>query len=279
MKTKLQMLLLAAVSVMIIACSPKEQPSSEILTGVSTPGAGLVIIKFADSGQLDYVIASHQLREYNGLIGSFVYDESGSMGLNISDSIDSNYTLNAWVAPFLESELHMSGASPYVRLQDDYYLVDWKWQPLLPISATCNYPQPDGNDILDAVKNHSFLTNVKWKNLNSLTTRWDQPNNFTPIQVKEIYRLNIKALEQFIGTHNDGDPTAFLCYNKGLYSDGLSVSNVITYWNNRSHSGCHAENAYLDCIAHYDSLQNVYAERLRQIIKEGALQELFGEKK
>lgn len=277
MKTKL-LLPICLSLVLFCACDnqPQDQPSTEIRTGdaAATPGAGMVIVKFANSKQLEYVVASNTIKKYDGPTGRYVYDENGSLGLNIADGTDTYLTFNsAEHSPFFENELQLLGTSPYIHLGMDYYLVDWKWQQLLPISATCNYPQPDRGDILDAIQNHCYLTNTKWKDLSAVSTRWAQSNNFPAILVREVYRLNIKAFEKYLGADTSGRPE-FLCYNFSLYGDGLSVSNVMAYWFNRYNSGCHPQNAYLDCIAYYDSLQNVYVNALTKIITQEKLDQI-----
>lgn len=263
-------------TIMLMACSSNQQPSLTIRTGeaISSPGAGMVIVKFADSKQSNYVIASHPIKKYDGIAGCYVYDEEGPLGLNIAYNSDSYLTFNtAEHAPFFENRLQLLGSSPYISLGKDYYLIDWKWQQLLPISATCNYPQPDRGDLLDMAQNHCYLTNVRWKNLKSLSTQWSQSDNLPAVRIQEIYRLNIRDLEKYL-SNTPIDHRDFLCYNNSLYSDGLSVINVMSYWMNRNNSSCHSQDAYLDCIDYYDYLQNIYVQELKQIISQGKLDQI-----
>lgn len=273
---KARLYLAVITSIMLVSCSPEKRALNEIQTGTAapSPGAGMVIIKFANPQQLNYVVASHALERYDGFSGCYLYDESGSLGLNIVDGRDDFLTFNPTEhTPFFENVLKLLGTSPYISLGNDYYLIDWKWQQLLPISATCNYPQPDRGDIMDAILNHCFLTSTKWKDLKSVSTRFPQSNSYSPILVSEVYRLNIKAFEKHLGvdTSNRSD---FLCYNYSLYSEGLSVVNVMSYWVNGSSSDCHSQDAYKDCIEYYDRLQNMYVKELTQIIAQGKLNKI-----
>lgn len=259
MKTK-DLLLIGMIAGTFSACSNQPvEPSSD----VASPGAGMVIVKFSNSQQLKNVIASHRIVNYDGTDGYFVYDTTGGVGLNIAKDADSQFTFTAGEHDaFFDSTMNLPGTSPYIPLAKDYYLVDWKWQMLLPISATCNAPQPDGNDLRDMADNHCFLTDMPWEDLQTVCQRWDNPLDLSRVQIDEIRRVGFVSIDKYSGKAI-GD--------QALYNDGITPVAVMICINNPD---LFPDANYVSLIAQYDSIQNLYREELIRIINNNKLDQI-----
>ena len=274
MKTKIAYLICMVVGI-FSSCqnqpeTPTEQnqpgvPTDEYQpgTGVVSPGANVAIVKFSNPQQLNNVIVSHRLIDYYGIDGYFVYDTTGSVGLNIAENIDTQYTFTTGEHDvYLEDFLSLPGTSPYIPLADDYYLIDWKWQQLLPISATCNAPQPDGNDMREMADNHCFLTELPWSELETINQRWENPEELQPVQVAEIARVGYQSIDAY---------SERTLGNQELYNHGLSVVAVMTCI---KYPEFYPQDDYVSLIAKYDSIQNLYKDELIHIINKNKLDQI-----
>lgn len=236
------------------------------------PTSKMMIVKFANSTQKDKVILGHPIKRYNGMEGKFEYIENGGLMLNCQPSLEvvGFYALSFDMVHFEELEMDIQGTSPYIALTQDYYLVDWQWQQLLPLSALTNYAAEIGDyhHLYDHImEHHLFTTYMDWSELSDLTKRWDNSLFIQPVQVAEIWCIRFQDIDRLYNDVKESDP--YVCYNKTLYNEGLSVVNAYQYY---LYGSCVPSRTYRTYIDYCNRLQDVYKERLIEIIENGQLE-------
>lgn len=237
-----------------------------------TGGAYMMIVKFADKGQVQNVIVGHPIKGYNGIWGYFEYIEDNGLSLNWSDNEISNDVLSREIVDFLTKETSIIGSSPYIPLYDDYYLIDWKWWQILPLSALTNVS--DNEQQAEHIKKHIFMTDIKWSDLTDLTQKWENSQFVRNVNIAEIYRVGFESLDRIYNRIQNQERDPYLCYNMSLYYYGLNIENAYLYYTYRETSKCHNENVYSGYIAYCDSVQDVYKQYLIDVIRKNQLQKI-----
>ena len=256
MKTKA---ILALGAIVCILCACNNKPNNKETSIL--PGACMCVVKFPNSEQMLNVIASHEIIDYDGINGHYVYDTVDSVGLNIIAGRESQYSFTQGLHDgCLENEMTLPGSSPYIPLVNGYYLIDWKWQILLPLSATCDYPEAGGNDMREMADNHCFLTDKSWDDLTSVNQRWENSQELQPVHVDQIMRIGYASLDSYSGKELGLEE---------FYNTGLSAVAVLTYLQHPEFfpqdSDCQA------LIARYNNIQNICKDKLIQIIRANQL--------
>ena len=247
-------------------------------------GAPMMIVKFADNEQKNNVIVGHLIKgilheEYIGYNHYyFHYDEESGLSLNIynpeeeenlqmdwndptSDNQFHFFSATPAMAVFLEKEAHLREHSPYIPLADGYYLVEWRWAALLPMTAALGVCPKEVQE--DIIYNHCFTTDIPWNDLEDLTQVWDNARYPDPVCLEDMRFVEYEVIDNYYKEPKTEHP--FIAFNWTLYGAGLSASAVYQYY-------CHRDNnQYKDFIAYCDSLQNVYVHHLTDIIQSGNL--------
>lgn len=263
------------LGIFMISCStntPVEKPDiPSIVNGKVTPGAYMLIIKFEYSEQKNKVIVGHPIADYDDLDGQFMYIEDGGLILNVQEEPESFYSVPSEMAQFLEEQTHLIGTSPYINLTDGYYLVDWKWQDIMPLSALTNYAFTNAhhNTLEEHIRDHIFLTDLDWSELTDLNQKWDNEQYTDPVSVEEVYRISFERVDCLFDELKEDNPYA--CYSMTLYNHGLSARNAWVYYVNDGASECNPKGRYLTYLTYCDSLQEVYKKHLIEMIHNGQL--------
>ena len=158
-------------------------------------------------------------------------------------------------------ELYL-GTNPYIELSDDYYCVDWKWGDFIYIPT-------------------NVLIDVLWMDVTNRQQYWSIETsliaeNFSP----QNGYISRRQIDSYLGTEcsvlkdtnlnlsiDYAEPWFIRKFNTlEEFLNGVKVQNPSTYANIES---------YQSEVVRQDSLQIVYVERLKQIIKEGQLQKLL----
>ena len=226
--------------------------------------ASMMLVKFTAPEGKDFVIVGHPIWDYDGIEGQFLYKEDGILTLNCPEN-QTNMNLSYDQVYFLVEHTDIIGTSPFIPLADNYYLIDWRWQLLLPLSALTNYANKNAyhDQLYEHVKYHVFATSDQWSSLTDLTKQWTQEQAYD-LPIKEIWRVGYRKIDELYDDIKVGDP--YICYNMSLYSDGLSSVNAWLYYRGDGGSLCNPEGRYLSYLAYCDSMQNVYRERLIEMI-------------
>ena len=122
MKTKTT-LAIGAIACVLCACGNKPNNNESSIL----PRASMCVVKFSDPQQALNVIASHEIIDYDGMNGCYIYDTTDSIGLNIIENRESMYSFTKGIHDeCLEETMNILGTSPYIPLANGYFLIDWK---------------------------------------------------------------------------------------------------------------------------------------------------------
>ena len=235
--------------------------------------ASIMVVKFYNSDLKNKVIVEHPIKAYNGTIGAFEYAENKGLCLNcLLKPYEHICSLHPDVVTWMDEEMHLSGTSPYIPLTNGYYMIDWKWQQLFPLSALTNYAFKNSiyDQMYDHITKHLFVTDIDWENLHNLNAIYDNSLYTQHIAGLEVVRVQFIEIDDYFSQIKQSDQ--YVCWNISLYHDGLSIKNAYLYY---TLGDCSSKNrTHQDYIRYCDSLQNVYQNHLLEIIKEDKLKEL-----
>lgn len=239
---------------------------NEIGNEASGSHAYLTIVKFYNPGQEKKIIVQHPIKKYNGLDGEFEYYENTDLYLNILPrqySWDNGCGLDPALANWADEEMHIAGTTPYISLTDGYYLIDWKWHQLFPVSALTD----DNRQLSKHIRNHVFMTDIDWHNLTILTEGFDASHYTQHLKGIEIIRVWSQELAcLFNDTHKD----PYVCWNMSIYyENGMCFENAYMYY---QYGDCaQSGKTHRTYMAFCDSLQSVYRNYLIELINNGQL--------
>ena len=135
------------------------------------------------------------------------------------------------------------GSSPYIALPDDYYAVDWKWGQLI-------YPPTN------------FLIDVKWNEVTDSHQKWEYPSKYITSDIFKVWGYTAyKTIDSFLNIE---------VANPYDYTRPDWVDEKLPF-----HHYSDLPKAYKAEVRREDSLQNVYVERLSQIINEGNMKKVL----
>ena len=266
--------LVALIGAFVIGCSNTAPVDNQEAPDVNSEPSSLgcmMIVKFSKPEQKSKVIVGHPIEGYDSMGGRFVYNEDGRLTFNIQEHPESNYSIPSEVANFLEEQKHLTGTSPYIDLTDGYYLVDWKWQDIMPLSALTIYAFANAyhSTLEEHIRDHIFSTDLDWTELTDLNQKWDNAQYTDPVSVEEVYRVTFEQVDRLYNELKESDP--YVCYNHSLYYGGLSIRNAWMYYYYDGSSECNPQGRYLNYFSYCDSLQEVYKEHLIEMIHNGQL--------
>ena len=218
----------------------------------------MMIAKIDNPELLQYVVA-----ESIGVYTDTTYDQYGHPVLR-SDSDVYHIRLDGGTY----QELFL-GTNPYIALGEDYYLIDWKWGYFL-------------------YEVSEVIMDIKWEDVKDRQQVWPLE---TPLVLSEFvpeYRyISRKDVDDYLGIMSTAPvdtifnmsidyvrPWFIWKFNtmaefQEVFPDSTNATDVI--------SG--SVESYNAEAARQDSLQQVFAERLKQIIQEDDLQDLLGKKR
>lgn len=246
-------LLITVLAVMFISCGNNEAPQNYMPERQDLP---VEIVKVIDSELLQYVVAD--------IVPVFTDTTYSPQGPILSG--DSNEYQIRGIGGVYE-ELFL-GTNPYIELGEDYYLVDWKWGEFL-------------------YEPTNVLIDVKWEDVKSRQQDWPIETTLLtstfPCQHKYIKR---QSIDELLGIQPSATMDT-ICKMSVDYARPWfiwrfnTLEDLMTEKTELESHGLYylTLESYNAEVARQDSLQLVYAERLKQIIQKGKLQELFGEKK
>lgn len=256
------------ISLVFISCERKNQLIDSTLSENDTienqygPYALMTILKFDNTEQLDKIIVQHQITGWDDKLECAQYNEEGDLSLNF-------YEISSDVVSFVEKELPIVGTSPYIPLTDGYFMIDWKWHQFMPLSALC---LQNTKAYLKHINEHVFAINMSWKDMNSITTEYDRTNYTQHLEGIEIKRIIFMYLDML---YEDVKPTYgnpyYSCYGDGIYYyNGMCANTAYDFFSN---GPCpyHLNETYQGYISYCDSLQNIYQQRMIEVIETGQL--------
>ena len=227
---------LLLIALLIVSCdnNPAVEPEEPDRHIMS-----MSIIQVSNEEYLDYVVAEKTSVGFDTIQGNY-----GHIALT---GTKEGYKIrnDGMVCP----ELYL-GNSPYIHIRDNYYIIDWKW----------------GDFIYEP---YNVLLNLRWNEVKDRQEIWDFDYPKVSIKYKidwggvsreaidKYLKIQPAPLDSFWSVSTDHLRPSFEKY-KSL-SD---IPDTQTLEN------------YKKEIARQDSLQDVYVERLSQIISENALEKI-----
>lgn len=231
---------LAIMILMIVGCVNTD--ISDAPGDIDLPIVGMTIVKMTAPEYLDYVICDKMT------VPPQLSEGSNDDSYNV-------YGIRGYGR--CVQELYL-GKNPYITLEDGYYLVDWKWG---------HYIYPPTNKLID----------VLWTDVEDRLQQWDLQTEILSDSWRDIFEIvgytDRKSVDVFLQI--DSLPE-FLEANisKDQYDPFNSASFLMEHNSIQQIMDSVFLVEYLDEVAKQDSLQNVYIERLNQIICQKALEEV-----
>ena len=228
----------------------------------------ITFVKLASTEYLQYVVAE---REWCLAVDT-IQEENYSYMCRTAFSGGPDTVMYGMRGPGAVYQELFLGTNPYISLGDDYFLVDWKW----------------GDFMGEFFYNPSvLLLNVKWEEVKNRNQVWpvEQPLIATDfvLQKRSVSR---KRIDDYLGITNTAPmdsnfnlsvdyirPWLVWQYNSlAEFQDSIATSPLMPY---RPFNTVESYNAE---VARQDSLQQVYTERLRLVIANGQIDDLFKKK-
>lgn len=263
---------LTCVGIVCMSCeSDSPQPSVEPTPGY--PDALLTIVRFDNPEQANNVILQHPFKDYKLNLDEalYHYEYYENVGLYLNVLLDQYPDNEGYrgvemaLVNWADEHMHIAGTSPYIPLTDGYYLIDWKWHQLHPLSALA---QSAENELVEHLSEHCFMTNIPWEDLTDLTAEHDTSNTSLLTNEVEVVRIPVTS---FIPLYGE-DINPYICYNWLLYYDeGMCYQAPYAYYR---YGDCSSNGrTYQDVILFCDSLQTVYQQRLIDMIRNDKLKD------
>lgn len=244
--------------------------------GFFMPPSYLTLVRFADSNMKTKVIVQHPFKKIEEK-GNYIYEYYDDKGLYMN-IVPKDCTAEPWcgvplsTVDWADEQLHIAGTSPYIPLAKDYYLIDWKWHQLFPLSAIAGaYPVYEiQHRYEDLLQNHVFVTDIDWKDFHNFSTALDASLYTQHVRGMEIIRVWVEELTCFYKAELSDQ---YACWNLDLYhGEGMCFDNMLAYETNGdcTHSG----KTYRTYINYCDSLQDIYKQRLIELIDKGYIKKI-----
>lgn len=268
MKTKIYFLIVC-LSALLLSCE-KNTNAPSTGGGDYVPDAQLAIIKttpelleqifvspIVDSAVVDY--------SQTNLITLYYGDRLVLCNPTQQDSI---------LANFARLELKIIGTNPYVMLDNEHAIIDWKWANFHPLSGAYRrtvYSSPKIYDNNMALSGYStnfsymngrlandeyFLLDTQWQNLTDLTVQWTLAEE-QRTEMPEVRYINLKDIEEY-GDYKES-------YKDYFFGNDLN-SVYQTYLRDPEKFKEYSEGI--------DRVQASYAETLKQMLKNNDMEKL-----
>lgn len=251
-----------------------DEPGEYLQESAIGAPACITVVRFAEQDKLNKVIVQHPLKNYDGINGRCEYNESGDLSLNIQPGnymVGDGLSVSQPLAKWADEQMNIAGTSPYIPLSDGYYMIDWKWHQLFPVSALALLrPNALYDNFSEMIHNHIFMTDIDWKDLEDVSLEYDSSLSTEPVKGIEIIRVWTLELD---GMFNAVDSDPYLCWNMSIYvNNGMCLDNAYMYY---QYGDCTSDGRTHSTYINYcDSLQNIYRQRLIEVIKNNQLKKL-----
>lgn len=198
----------------------------------------LTILKVSDPKYLEYVVAE------NVNVKLDTVDASG-----LVQGAERAYKIRGEGAVY--QELYI-GRSPYIPLKDDFYLVDWKWGSFL-------------------YEPSNVLVNVKWDEVKNRQEEWNLNTEIISSDFLVTWGwVDRKKIDDYLGIKGASLVDYIHPNFYGLYNTIEEIPDTIVL----EDKFCYTLKDYQDEVLIQDSLQQIYAERLSQIILDNSLNKI-----
>ena len=140
----------------------------------------------------------------------------------------------------------------------------------MPLSSTTNLvPHPE--QYYAHIRNHCFITNTKWSELDDLYKEWNRDQVSLPIKISTIYHIGYEDVDRYLGLYKKGKWSPY----ESIYYWGTFASNAARYF-----YGDGFPNEYGASFEGYcsllDSVQNAFIQPLVEIFENNKFQDVLG---
>lgn len=237
MKTKIYLLLVSFSILTFVSCDNNSQLE------VPEPEHTLTLIHFTEPSYVNHLIVND-------------YENAESFLLMRGNQCDSEYLKNTSGQEWRYEFESLNNRIPYIKLVDDWYLVDWSWY-MYPLNG------------------QTLLSEVTWDNYNGEYT-FDKS---IPHITGNIYeRKDIVIKDLIVYSCPDGKYPTFMYDSKDAHSGEESTEEVneYVYYSRILTYPYLEENGNCPCnrVEELDALWDVFRQQLDKLIKNGDLNSL-----
>ena len=175
------------------------------------------------------------------------------------------------LAEFAQVQLKISGANPYIILDNGYAIIDWKWSHLQPLSGYFHstlfsspkiYDNKMARDVYSTnfyylngslANEEYYLLPIKWQELTNLAVKWALQEG-QRIAIPEVCYINLSDIEKY-GNYQESF--------RNYFDDNYLQRLYIQYSNDPESLAASIDN--------YNRFQSAYVETLNQMIRNNDL--------
>ncbi len=258
MKDKVYYFIIGVISAMLISCNkPDPEPAPEPI-----PEAQIAIIHISPE--------MHNRVLMSPVVDSIQMDNGGKYYTLFYDTLLalSNTQVGHNAISFAEAQLDILGSNPYIMLDDNYAIIDWKWAMFHPLSGefiSARYKTILAGDAYSTNPGYCSITNEKyyllelaWSDLKDLKKTWKLTEG-TSIEKPQVMFINLSKIEEY------GNSQMSRANLRDKYSTTeISVHMAYTLF-------CKDQNTASDYVKSCNELQDFYVSTLKEMIKNGDL--------
>ena len=259
MKNKFFYFIIGTMCAMLISCNkPDPEPAAEPI-----PEAQIAIIHISPE--------MHNRVFVSPVVDSIQMDNAGKYYTLFYDTLLalSNTQVGHNAISFAEARLDILGSNPYIMLDADYAIVDWKWAMFHPLSGeyiSTRYwdafagdaysTNPEYNTVITNEK--YYLLELAWSDLKDLKKTWKLTEG-TSIEKPQVMFINLSKIEEY------GNSQMSRANLRDKYSTTeMSVRMAYTLFSKD-------KNTAREYVKSCNELQDYYVLTLKEMIKNNNL--------
>ena len=258
MKNKFFYFIIGTMCAMLISCNkPDPEPAAEPI-----PEAQIAIIHISPE--------MHNRVFVSPVVDSIQMDNAGKYYTLFYDTLLalSNTQVGHNAISYAEDQLGILGSNPYIMLDDNYAIIDWKWAMFHPLSGeyiTARYKTALAGDAYSTNPGYCSITNEKynllelaWSDLKDLKKTWKLTEG-TSIEKPQVMFINLSKIEEY------GNSQMSRANLRDKYSTTeMSVRMAYTLFSKD-------KNTAREYVKSCNELQDYYVLTLKEMIKNNNL--------
>ena len=262
MKNKFYYFIIGTICAILISCDkPDPEPASES-TSEPIPEAQIAIIHITPEMRNRVWVSP--------VVDSIQMDNAGKYYTLFYDTLLalSNTQVGHNAISFAEEQLGILGSNPYIMLDDNYAIIDWKWAMFHPLSGEfiiARHKTVLAGDAYSTNPGYCSITNEKyyllesaWSDLKDLKKTWKLTEG-TNIEKPQVMFINLSKIEEY------GNLQMNRANLRDKYSTTeISVRKAYTLF-------CRDKNTASDYVKSCNELQDYYILALKEMIKNNNL--------
>ena len=260
MKNTFYYFIIGTICAIFVSCSKSEPEPSVEYPPEPSPEAQIAIIHLSPE--------MHNRVFVSPVVDSIQLDNAGKYRTLFYDTLLalSNTQMGHKAISYAEEQLGILGSNPYIMLDADYAIVDWKWAMFHPLSGeviSARYSTSyAGNSYAinpGSITNEKYyLLDMAWSDLKDLKKTWKLPEG-TSVEKPQVMFINLKKIEEY------GNSQMSRANLRDKYSTTeMSVREAYMLF-------CKDKNTASDYVKSCNELQDYYILTLKEMIKNNNL--------